>query len=104
MSKQSTKAIRESLVYQIERRGNAAAHFYDLIDDYIALVGVKNKLEADIKTRGVTVDKVLGDGRVVYTKNESVGELVKVNAQMVKLLEYLKIKPDEDAMMGDDAL
>jgi len=104
VKKQTLKAIRESLMYQIERRGNAAAHFYDLIDDYIELVRVKNQLEEDIKERGAVVEKVFGDNRKTYVKNDSVSELVKVNAQMVKLLEYLKIKPDEDAMMGDDAL
>lgn len=104
MAKKSKAAIRGALVSQLAKNGAVGDHMLDLVEDYIEMVGVKNALEKDIKVRGVVVDKELGDGRTVKVKNDSVAELVKVNAQMVKLLAYLQVKPDVDAIMEDDTL
>lgn len=84
--------IREDLLGQLERNGTAGAYYTDLVEDYMELWDTKNKLTADIRARGVTVDIVTSAG-TNQRKNDSVGELVKLNAQMLKLLDSLGVKP-----------
>ena len=68
--------------------------FYDLIEDYMTLWDVKNELTFDIKERGVSVRYQNGPEQWGYKKNESVAELNRVNTQMMKVLNDLKIKPE----------
>lgn len=68
--------------------------FYDLIEDYMTLWDVKNELTFDIKERGVSVRYQNGPEQWGYKKNESVAELNRVNTQMMKILNDLKIKPE----------
>lgn len=97
------ETIREDLLAQLERNGTTGACYTDLVDDYMEMWDTKNKLTEDIRERGVTVKCVTQAGENIR-KNDSVGELVKLNAQMLKLLDSLGIKPsqadgDRDAEM-----
>lgn len=80
--------IRNELHKQKELLGIKSIAFGDLVDDYMHFWDVKNKLIADINDRGVAV---LG-GNGVMKKNDSVGELSKVNTQMLKILSELNLK------------
>jgi phage terminase small subunit len=93
--KSKRKAIHDGLLAQLERNHTSTDYYRNLVDDYMALYDAKTKLIADIKKRGVTVEVVSSAGRNIK-KNDSVGELVKVNAQMLKLLSELGIKPAQD--------
>ena len=101
--------IKKDLVDQLERNGVYGKHYLDLVEDYMSLWEIKNKLIKDIKERGVSTkwETYNKDGEVVqsgYKKNESIAELNKTNAQMLKILNELGLKPsrtDGDPYDGD---
>jgi len=87
----------QDLIDQLERQGIYGQHYLDLVNDYMALWDIKNKLIKDIKERGVSIrwETYNRDGEVVqsgYKKNESIAELNKTNAQMLKILSELGLK------------
>ncbi len=93
-------AIRRDLMKQLERNGTTTKYYTDLVEDYMTAWDVKNKLAEDIAARGAVVDYTSNTGQTNKKKNESVGEFLKTNAQMLKLLDSIGIKPaqvDEDA-------
>lgn len=83
--------IKTDLLTQLERNGAVGAHFEDLVDDYMALWDAKNKLIKDIKKRGVVTEYNNGGGQSGVKRNDSVTDLIKVNAQMSKLLQALNL-------------
>lgn len=97
MTKTETKTrIRADLLDQMQRRGLYGKQYEDLVEDYIALWDVKEKLIADIKKRGAVVDYVSNNGTTNKRKNDSVGDLLKVNGQMLKILDALGLDPEAD--------
>lgn len=94
-------AIKKDLVELLERKGIYGGHYIDLIDDYISMWEIKNCLIKDIKTRGVSVEYNHGSGQKGFKKNDSIAELNKINAQMLKILSELK-KANPREMTGDD--
>ena len=97
MTKTETKTrIRFDLLDQMQRRGLYGKQYEDLVEDYIALWDVKEKLITDIKNRGAVVDYVSNNGTTNKRKNDSVGDLLKVNGQMLKILDALGLDPEAD--------
>lgn len=96
-NKKLRRKIEKDLRDQLFEKGATQAHFMDLIDDYLALWDVKNMLIEDINERGVTVPGVRG-----AKKNDSIGELNKTNAQMLKILSELGLKVSETKVDDDD--
>ena len=94
--KLSRAAIKKDLLEQLERNGTVGKYYTDLVADYMELWDTKNSLQKDIRMRGVVVDYTSANGVKNKKKNESVGELVKVNDRMVKLLEALGITPAQE--------
>ena len=81
-------------------RGNDPVTDYPLFDlgkDYGNLWRVKDMLLQDIAERGVQVRWQNGENSFGLKKNDSVDSLVKTNAQMLKILGYLKIEPSDIA-------
>ena|SRR5690554_113723 len=98
--------IKKDLIDQLERRGVYGRHYLDLINDYMALWEIKNELIKDIKERGVSIPWQNGPNQCGYKKNDSIAELNKTNAQMLKILNELGLKAeplevDED---GDEEM
>lgn len=99
------KEIKRDLLDQLERNGTIGKYYLDLVDDYMKLWDTKNLLIADIDERGAVVNYVSNNGTINKKKNESVGDLLKVNAQMTKLLDSLGIEPAQVAVDdGDDEM
>ena len=94
--------IKKDLLDELERNGTVGKYYTDLVDDYMTLWDTKNLLKADVKERGAVVEYISNNGTVNKRKNESVGELVKVNDRMVKLLEALGITPDGAVNYDDE--
>ncbi|MCI7721713.1 MAG: hypothetical protein MSS14_02050 [Mediterraneibacter faecis] len=70
-----------------------SAEFYkDLIDDYMYYWSLKKKLIADIKKKGLRYVMTNGNGIDVEKANESVVNLQKTTATMLKILADLKLK------------
>lgn len=94
--------IKTSLLNQLTNMSADAEHFKDLINDYLNFYDIKNELVADIKARGVSVEWQNSATQKGYKKNDSVSELVKVNAQMLKILQQLHIETTETGDDDDD--
>ena len=92
-AKSLRKKIKVDLLEQLERNGTVGQYYQDLVSDYMQLWDVKNMLIDDIEKRGAVVDHVSNTGKTNRKKNDSVGELVKVNDRMVKLLDAIGITP-----------
>lgn len=93
--------IKKDLVEQLERSGVYGNHYLDLINDYMALWDIKQALIKDIKERGVTTKYQNGENQWGFKKNDSIAELNKTNAQMLKILKELGLKaanfqPEDD--------
>ena len=91
------KSIEDDLKKQLSEKKIKGRHYHDLISDYMSLWDIKNKLIADIDERGVVVT---WNGNL--KKNDSVSELNKTNAQMLKLLSELELKVSDVSMDGDE--
>lgn len=96
------KRIRENLLEQLKKNGNQTEYYTDFVGDYVSMWTTKELLKADIEERGVKVRYENGGGQCGYKKNESVEQLVKINAQMLKLLAELGITPSKEICGGDD--
>lgn len=94
------EAIRSDLLEQLNSRGSPGRFFTDLVEDYMDLWITKNMLLDDIKSRGVIVRYNNGGGQSGYKKNESVEQVLKVNMQMLRILDKLELKPSMVA--GED--
>lgn len=99
MAKLTRKQIYNDLIDQLERNGMDNAFCKDMVNDYMALWDISKALQRDIEERGINCETELADGRIKISKNESVGELHKTNAQMLKILDSLELKTTQG---GDD--
>jgi len=98
------KYIRSDMVDQLERNGTTGKYYADLIEDYMELWITKNLLIFDVKARGVTVTYNNGGGQRGVKKNESVEQVLKVNTQMLKILDSIGIKPSLSGGDPDEEL
>lgn len=94
--------IQNDLIDQLERNGVVGNQYQDMISDYMALWGIKNNLIMDIRARGVSVAWSNGGGQGGFKKNESISELNKTNAQMLKILNELGLKASRTEVKDDD--
>lgn len=86
------KDVKMSLIRQLELRGMSAEFYMDLVNDYTYYWSLKKKLIADIKSKGLRYETVNGNGMTVEKANESVVNLQKTTATMLKILADLKLK------------
>lgn len=86
------KAMKESLIRQVELRGMKAEFYMDMIDDYVYYWSLKKKLITDIRAKGLRYETINGNGVTVEKANESVVNLQKTTATMLKILADLKLK------------
>lgn len=96
------EGIKQDLLDQLERNGTVGKYYIDLVNDYMEMWDAKCRLAEDIKQRGVMPEYTSNTGQKNYKKNESVDALLKVNAQMLKLLSELGIKPAQEDGTEDD--
>lgn len=93
MAKISEKKIKTDLINQLKERGlDQMSHYVSLVDDYCRLWKVKDMLFADINERGVNVPYNNGGGQKGFKRNDSVSEITRVNAQMLKILSELGLR------------
>ena len=96
--------IKTDLLDQLERNGTFGKYYEDLVGDYMDLWVTKCLLVDDIQQRGVSLSYDNGGGQKGRKKNDSVEQRIKINAQMLKLLAELGIKPSGGGDVGDDDL
>ena len=93
--------IKADLLKQLKDNEIYGKHFEDLVNDYMEMWNIKNNLIADIKERGVAIEWSNGKQHGMK-KNDSISELNKTNAQMLKILSELGLKPVPQADDDDD--
>lgn len=96
------KRIKRDLLHQLKQKDLHGQHYQSLVDDYIYMAKQVYVYQDDIDKRGSIVESINSSGNVVTKKNESCDLLLKTNQQMLKLLDYLGIKPSENITAGDD--
>lgn len=92
--KQKKADVEASLIRQLEAKNAKIPHFLDMISDYMSLWTLKNKLQADIRRRGVSYTTKSSSGVDIVKQNQSVKDLVAVNKQMLSLLDRLGLTTD----------
>ena len=97
--------IRQDLMEQLEAKGMTSKFYIDLVNDYIKYYELKESLQKDIKKRGLRYEVVSGNGFSSEKPNESVQNLMKVTATMLKILQDLDLqKPIAIEDSADDYL
>lgn len=96
------ETIRDDLINQLQEQEKFGKHFDDMVEDYVYFVGLKIRLQNDIDINGIRYRTQTGNGYTTYKPNESVQNLVKVNAQMLKILSELNLKEPIDSGDGGD--
>jgi len=99
---ENREIILNSLVEQLIANDTNQPHYRDLVEDYMALWDIKNKLIADITERGVAVTWENGS-QSGKKKNDSVNELNKTNKQMLTLLAALGLQATDLERDDSDA-
>ena len=95
--------IKQSLLNELEMNGNTQDFFVSLVDDYLEMWVISRQLMDDIAENGVYIIYQNGKNQSGRTKNSSIQELTKVNAQMLKILQQLKIEAKTiDSLENDD--
>ncbi len=95
------QAIKEDLQKQLMAQGKYGKHFDDMIEDYLYLVELKEKLKADINDNGIRYKSTGGNGFTTYKPNESCERILKTNAEMLKILQDLDLKSPDEIDNGD---
>lgn len=104
--RESTKyaEINGDLLQQLRVNQTTGKFYLDMVEDYMKLWLTKSLLLEDIKVRGVTVRYNNGGGQSGYKKNDSVEQVLKVNTQMLRILDSIGIKPSASGVGEDDDL
>lgn len=77
---------------QLKLQKKTSEFYQDLVEDYMFYWSLKKKLVADIKKRGIRYSAINGNGIEVEKSNESVLNLQKTTATMLKILADLNLK------------
>ena len=105
MANVTGKQIKNDLLDQLKEKGADRGFYLDLVDQYVFFWETTKRLQQDIEERGVSVHYNNGGGQTGHKKNDSMAELVKVNGQMIRILDALKIKaPEEKTTVEEPSL
>lgn len=88
----SQKDVKKSLLEQLRLQGKTADFYGDLVEDYMNYWKMKKDLIQDIKKRGIRYEAMNGNGIMVEKTNESVQNLQKTTAIMLKILSDLGLR------------
>lgn len=97
-------AIKRDLLEQLERNCTTGEYYANLVEDYMTMWDVKNELADDLVKNGAVRERHYANGGVAMENSKSTDQLLKVNAQMLKLLDSLGIKPAQLEDGSDDEL
>ena len=101
---QRYQEIKKDLLSRLKRNGTVGQYYTDLVNDYMSFWVDKQLLTDDIQERGVVVAYNNGGGQSGTKRNDSIADKIKVNAQMLNILNALGIKPAQGGDGEDDDL
>ncbi len=96
------KTIRQSLIDQLKANGSDNAFFRDMVEDYMQFWVIKYMTTIDIRTRGPIIVYNNGGGQSGTKENPSVAYQIKINNQMLKILNQLNLTIDNAGAGGDE--
>lgn len=96
--------IKNSLLETLEKSNNNTPYFVNLVEDYMSLYETKELAKAEIEKKGVMIKYQNGKNQSGYKKNDMIEVILKINAQMIKILDKLRINIDGDLGFDDDEL
>lgn len=91
MKKADKETIREDIRNQLDDLQKYGKFYDDLVDEYIYLITVREKLKTDIRKKGVRYTFTNGNGKEQEKPNESISNLIKVEQIMLKIINDLGI-------------
>lgn len=101
MRKLSKKAqIKQDLLQQLENSGLYGMHYIDLVDDYMTMFDVKNKLAREMKKNGPMIEWQNSESQKGVKVNPATKEFRETNKRMTELLKVLGLK--EPVYEGND--
>ncbi|ANC20959.1 MULTISPECIES: P27 family phage terminase small subunit [Bacillus] len=101
MRKLSKKAqIKQDLLQQLENSGLYGMHYIDLVDDYMTMFDVKNKLAREMKKNGPMIEWQNSESQKGVKANPATKEFRETNKRMTELLKVLGLK--EPVYEGND--
>ncbi|MEK5419388.1 MULTISPECIES: P27 family phage terminase small subunit [Paenibacillus] len=80
------KRIEKDLMNQLKANGLVVNYHKDLVQDYLSLWDLKNKLFDDIQDTGIKISGMHGP-----KSNPSINDLHKTNDRMIKILDALSL-------------
>ena len=89
------KKIYDSLKEQLLLTDNYNDYTEDLLRDYLTMYDTKCQLAQDIEDNGVSIEYDNGGGQKEKKSNPSIDLMNRTNAQMIKLLDALGLKPSK---------
>jgi len=99
--KLSKKAqIKQDLLQQLENSGLYGMHYIDLVDDYMTMFDVKNKLAREMKKNGPMIEWQNSESQKGVKANPATKEFRETNKRMTELLKVLGLK--EPVYEGND--
>lgn len=98
------KNIKSALLEELEKRENRTAYFENLVEDYMNFYSTKEDAKREIQDKGLMVQYQNGASQKGYKKNDMIDVIIKVNQQMIKILDKLDIHANTDLGVEDDEL
>ncbi len=91
MKKKDLNNIENDLKEQLESLSKYGKFYDDLVNDYLYLLDLREKLKKDIKDKGIRYKFTNGNGKEQEKPNESVAHLIKVEQLLLKIINDLEI-------------
>lgn len=98
------KNIKNALLEELEKNGNRTAYFENLVEDYMNFYSTKEDAKKEIEDKGLMVEYQNGATQRGFKKNEMIDVIIKVNQQMIKILDKLDIHANSELGVEDDEL
>lgn len=103
--KEERDQVRDSLMEQLRMQKKTPEFYSSLVDDYMKYWNLKKDLFDDINKNGLRYESTNGNNITTIKPNESVQNLSKITASMLKILNDLNLKePLTDSTAEDDYL
>ncbi|MDL2254472.1 hypothetical protein LJC49_10485 [Ruminococcaceae bacterium OttesenSCG-928-I18] len=95
--------IKSALICQLKGMNRDNLHNSDLVEDYMSFWDDKVTLRKDVVKRGRKVSKYDSRGQKQTVNNESIDQIIKVNAQMLAILKTLGLDDVDNAEEEDES-
>ena len=90
----TVKEVESSLKKQLEDKGADVAHFLGLIDDYMFYYKQEKKLQAEVRSKGMTIKATSASGKEYDKENPAYKAAALCNKQKLSILRELGLTTD----------